>query len=371
MIRILTIAVFINTVVTQILLEFIQMNRFFLLFINQTFSAVKSYSICFLLTMELTSSSHTSFACGLSLISYTLGEIVLTLFAYISRHWLTLKWMISVYFGLLLPYLHFLPESPYWLLSQRKYSELELLLRRMASKNGYSDKNWYPLYHKLISRDNFEEITKTKETKSNSKKYFQKYIPRLLISGLIQFITMLLYTKISYGLAASNTTFSPYVNFIFGAFVEAIGYLLAAIAIITSLGRKYSLILFSSLTSICILIIPLTMKEYPFLTVIISQLGKLSVSSTVSVSWTYFPELFPTTMRGLANAIFVFVGSFGSVLAPIIEEVLGQQYVKYSFYIYSSSIIILAFTICTLPETRNHSFDDEQVDHEHEQQIFI
>jgi MFS family permease len=169
---------------------------------------------------------------------------------------------------------------------------------------------------------------------------------------------MLLYTKISYGLGASNETISPYWNFIIGAIVEGIGYLLAGVLITTPLGRKYSLISFATCTSICVFIIPFIMEPYPLVTTIISQLGKLFVSSTVSVSWIYVPELFPTTMRGLANAVFVFVGSFGSILAPIVDEAFGDKFVRITFYVYSGLIIVLALVICTLPETRNRSFDD-------------
>jgi hypothetical protein len=103
---------------------------------------------------------------------------------------------------------------------------------------------------------------------------------------------MLLYTKISYGLGAANETISPYWNFI-------IGYLFAGVLITTPLGRKYSLISFATCTSICVLIIPFLMEPYTIATIIISKLGKLLVSSTVSVSWIYVPELFPTTMQFL------------------------------------------------------------------------
>jgi OCT family organic cation transporter-like MFS transporter 4/5 len=330
--------------------------RFALLFVNQVVSAVDSYSMAFLLLMELTSSSHTSFACGLTLMGYTIGEVLVTIFAYISHDWLVLKWITSIYFGVSLPYLYFVPESPYWLLSRKKFDELEICLRKMARTNKRSEEEWLPMYHQLVDDTRLTE-TFQKEGRPIKRKLV-RYLPRLAISGFIEFVTMLLYTKISYGLGASNDTLSPYWNFIIGALVEAIGYLIAGVLITTPLGRKYSLISFATFTSICVLIIPFIMKPYPLATTIVSQLGKLSVSSTVSVSWIYVPELFPTAMRGLANAIFVFVGSFGSILAPIVDEALGDKYVRITFYVYSGLIIVLALIICTLPETRNHSFDD-------------
>ncbi|CAF1518619.1 unnamed protein product [Rotaria sp. Silwood1] len=346
MIQILTIEQFAITGLTQTLLQFIQM----------TISAVDSYCIAFLLIMELTSSTYTSYACGLTLIVYTVGEILLAIFAYVSRDWLLLKWIISIYFAISLPYLYFVPESPYWLLSRKKYNELEICLRKMAKTNGYSEDKWLPFYNQLIDDTRLIETT-TNEGKSTKRK-FLRHLPRLAICSFIEFVTMLLYTKISYGLAAANGTLSPYWDFVIGAVVEAIGYLIAAILITTFLGRKYSLISFATLTSICVLTIPFIMEQYPLATIIVSQLGKLSVSSTISVSWIYVPELFPTAMRGLANAVFVFLGSFGSILAPIVDEALGDKYVRISFYVYSGLIIILVLIICTLPETQNRSFDD-------------
>jgi len=320
-------------------------------------SAVDSYSMAFLLLMELTSSTHTSFSCGLTLIGYTIGEILITVFAYISSNWLILKWIISIYFAISLPYLYFVPESPYWLLTRKKFTELEICLRKIAKTNGRKDDQWLPLYNQLVDETRLIETIK-KEGKQKQKRRFLKYLPRLAISGFIEFVTMLLYTKISYALGESNAIFSPYWNFTIGSIVEGIGYLIAGVLITTPLGRKYSIITFASLTSICVLIIPFIMKPYPLATIIVSQLGKLTVSSTVSVSWIYVPELFPTRMRGLANAVFVFVGAFGSILAPIIDEALGDKYVRISFYVYSGLIIVLALVICTLPETRNRSFDD-------------
>jgi hypothetical protein len=313
--------------------------------------------------MELTSSSHTSFACGLTLIAYTIGEFLVAVFAYIARDWLLLKWITSIYFAISIPYLYFVPESPYWLLTRKKYKELEISLRQMAKLNGRSDDEWLPLYKQLVEDTNLIEITKKVEKKPVKRRIF-RHIPRLAISGFIEFVTMLLYTNISYGLGESNETLSPYWNFSIGVVVEIIGYLIAGVLITTSLGRKYSIISFATLTSICVLIIPFIMKPYPLPATIVSQFGKLFVSSTVSVSWIYVPELFPTHMRGLANAVFVFVGSFGSILAPIITEALGDKYVRISYYVYSGLIILLALIICTLPETRNRSFDDGEEEEE-------
>ncbi|CAF0880367.1 unnamed protein product [Adineta steineri] len=367
MIRILTIILFIVPCFTQIILQTVEMNintKFILLAINQFFSSVDAYPMVFLLLMELTSSSHTSLAGNSALIGFTIGEIIITVFAYIARDWLRLKWIITCYFALILPYLYFVPESPYWLFSKKKYNQLEEYLRKIAQRNGRSDNEWYPLYRKLIC-DPRLAILSTKHASRTNKEVILQHLPRLAMCAFIGFLTMLLYIKISYGLAAMSDVVSPYWNIIIGAIVEGFGYISASILITTKLGRKHSLILYSLFTCLCVFTIPFTMTSYPIVTIIISQIGKFTISGAVSITWIFIPEIFPTSTRGIANGIFVFSGRIGAILAPVVDVALGSEYIKITFYVYSAFTIIQIILIHFLPETRNRSFhtdEDEEND---------
>jgi hypothetical protein len=338
--------------------------RFILLSINQLFSSVDAYPMVFLLLMELTSSSHTSLAGNSALIGFTIGEVVITIFAYIARDWLRLKWIITGYFALILPYLYFVPESPYWLFTKKKYNQLEVCLRNIARINGVSDNQWYPYYKQLIC-DPRLAILSTKHASRTNKEIILYHLPRLVICGFIGFITMLLYIKISYGLGAMSDVVSPYWNIIIGAIVEGMGYISASILITTKFGRKQSLIFYSLLTCLCVLIIPFIMTNYPIITILISQIGKFTISGAVSITWIFVPEIFPTSMRGVANGVFVFAGRIGAILAPIVDVALGEKYIRITFYIYSCFTIIQVILIHFLPETRNRSFhtdEDEEKD---------
>jgi MFS family permease len=328
----------------------------------------------FLLLMELTSSSHTSLAGNLALIGFTLGEILITLFAYLARDWLRLKWIITGFVALILTYLYFVPESPYWLFSKKKYNQLEECLRKIAKINGRSDDEWYPSYKQLI-RDPHLAILSSKHKSRTNKELLRQHLPRLSICAFIGFVTMLLYIKIAYGLGAMSNAVNPYWNIIIGAIVEGIGYISASILMTTKLGRKYSLIMYSLLTCICVLIIPFLMKSYPLITIIISQIGKLTISGAVCTTWVYVPEIFPTSMRGVANGVFVFVGRIGAIVAPIIDVAVGDEHIKITFYVYSVLTIIQVITIYFLPETRNRSFhtdeDDEEKDIDNQDVVVI
>ncbi|CAF4132872.1 unnamed protein product [Rotaria socialis] len=314
--------------------------------------------------MELTSSSHTSLAGNSAVIGFTIGEGVITLLAYFARDWLRLKWVITGYFALILPYLYFVPESPYWLFTKKKYNQLEECLRKIAKINGHSDNEWYPYYKELIHNPRLSMLSR-KHASRSSKDIIFHHLPRLSLCALIGCVTMLLYIKISYGLGAMSDAVSPYWNIIIGAIVEGIGYILGSISITTRLGRKYSFIVFSLFTCICVLIIPFVMESYPIITIVISQIGKLTISGAVLITWIYVPEIFPTSMRGVSNGVFVFTGRIGAILAPVIDVALGEKYIKITFYTYSVLTIIQIIAVYSLPETRNHSFhtdEDEEND---------
>ncbi|CAF3069263.1 unnamed protein product [Rotaria sp. Silwood2] len=312
--------------------------------------------------MELTSSTYTTLAGNLALVSFTVAEIFTTVFAYLARDWLKLKWFNSGFCALTLFYLYFVPESPYWLFNQKKFSQLETCLRKIATTNGRADIEWFPSFEELIkslpvTQENAKHVTK--KTRTN-----RRILVRLSTSGCIGFITMLLYIKISYGLAAMDSTLNPYWNIILGAVVEAIGYVSASILMITRLGRKFSLLFYALLTSLCVIVIPFVKQTHPLVTVIVSQIGKLTISGAVSVSWIYVPELFPTSMRGFANAVLVVFGRFGAILAPIIDAALGDRYIQITFYVYGALALAIVGLLFILPETRNRSFDSHHEDHD-------
>ena len=332
--------------------------------VNQLFASIDAYAMAFLLLMELTSSTHTSFAGNSALIGFTLGEGLITLFAYLAADWLRLKWIITGYFTLLLPYLYFVPESPYWLFTKKKYNQLQVCLNRIAEKNGRSKADWYPHYLRLV-RDPRVAILSSKHAKRSNIEVIQHQLKRLCICGFIGFVTMLLYIKIAYGLGAMNNAISPYWNIIIGAVVEGLGYISASIMITTKFGRKISLMIYSALTSCCVFITPFIMKSSPLATTIVSQVGKFSISAGVSITWIYVPEIFPTSMRGVANGVFVFAGRLGAILAPIVDVALGETRMKMTFYVYAALTFLMLLGVHFLPETRNRSFhtdEDEEND---------
>lgn len=361
---IVTVLLLIICLISQALMQWVPMSadtRFILLLFDQFASGLtaSTFSLIFILLLELTSSAHTSFAGNAALVSFTIGEVIVTLFAYLAKDWQKLKWADTIFVALIVPYLYFMPESPLYLYSKRQYGDLEVLLRRIATGNRRKESDWYPFYQTFIQNHSIISTHENKPTFARRMRqilFHRPTISKLLIIALLGFTTLMLYIKISYGLAVMDI--SPYLGILIGAVVEAAGYVSGSLLISTRLGRKGSFILMMILTVICVVLIPILIDHDPLVTVFIAQLGKFAISGSIAVSWIFVPELFPTSIRGSANGFFIAFSRIGAIVAPIINTSVKTEYQPYTFYISSGLAIVVILLTLLLPETKNKSMED-------------
>lgn len=340
--------------------------RFILLLIAQFSSGIDTYMASLILFMELTTSSYATLVGNSALLAFTFGEIVVTSMAYICRDWLKLKWATTLYILALVPYLFFVPESPHWLLTKHRYDDLKKVLHQMARFNRRSDSRWLPYYRRLIEncqkQKDLNQKTKTKLSFLSKARRFLTHVPtmtKLLISGFIGLVTLLLYFKASFGLGTMKEV-NLYLNMIIGAVVEAIGYLIPALLMIRY-NRKPIFIIFLLLTSACLVLTTLASNQYHNITVLIAQLGKFTISGAVGVTYIYVPELFPTSIRATGMGFFILCSRLGSSIAPVIEASINhdQSLITYMYYVYAFLTILCVALTLLLPETRNVPLADK------------
>ncbi|UJR09610.1 hypothetical protein I4U23_013845 [Adineta vaga] len=362
---IISILLFISCLTTQIIMQWIPMTiktKFMILLFNQFASglSISNFSLVFILMFELTSSAHTSLAGNLAFISFTIGEVIVTLFAYLTRHWQHLKWANLLFLGVGIPYLYFIPESPLYLYAKGKYSNLESLLRQIANQNGRKENEWYSHYQDLLR--NQPVISTHKHNVSFFRHTcrlvtYRAIILKLFITCLISLTTVMIYFQISYGLATMDV--SPYLAILIGAVVEAISYITSSLLLSTKLGRKGSFIILMSLTILSVFLIPIIEKYSSIAMVSMAQLGKYLISVTITITWIFIPELFPTSIRSTSNGCCIAFGRIGAILAPVIGTLIGKEYLSYTYYVSSVlGIIALLFSLF-LPETKDKPMDDE------------
>jgi MFS family permease len=311
--------------------------------------------------LELTSSAHTSLASNAALVSFTIGELVVTLFAYLAQNWRLLKWANTLFISLVLPYLYFMPESPLFLYSKQQYDQLEKLLRRIARTNKRNEIDWYPSYQIFVRHQSLHSLQQKHRTACQRFRQIATHKPtlvKLAIIAMIGFVNLMLYIKISYGLAAMNV--SPYIGICIGAIVEAAGYVTGSLLITTRLARKGSFIIMMIPTIISVTSIPIVSTYSSLAAVVIAQCGKYAISGAIAVSWIFVPELFPTSIRGSANGFFMAFSRAGAIVAPIITSSIHNEYKSYTFYGSSILAVVIVLLALLLPETKDKPMDDVQ-----------
>ncbi|CAF3695292.1 unnamed protein product [Rotaria sp. Silwood1] len=364
MIVIVTMILFITCLITQIIMQWIPMTiktKFIVLLFNQFASGLvcSTYSLIFILALELTSATYTGLAGNLIFISWTIGQIIVTLFAFITYDWQKLKWANTIFIGLGIPYLYFMPESPLYIYAKGQYVLLENILRQIANQNGRKETDWY-IYYQEFLRNQTIKLTHKKQLTSFQKSYQliinRTTIIKLLLTAIIGFTTLMIYIKISYSLAMMDT--SPYLGILIGAIVEAISYITSSLLISSRLGRKGSFILMMSLTMICMIFIPIIKKYNSIASLSLAQLGKYTISSTTAIAWIFVLELFPTSIRSTASGVFIVCSRTGAITAPIIYTTISNNYLSYTFYASAFlAFVVLLFSLM-LPETKDKPMDN-------------
>ncbi|CAF2602466.1 unnamed protein product [Rotaria sp. Silwood2] len=310
--------------------------------------------------LELTSAAHTSLVGNVALVAFTIGEAIITLFAYLTVDWQMLKWAKAIFIGLILPYLYFMPETPLYLYAKRQYAELEVLLRRIANQNRRTEVELYPSYQEFLGNQSIAQVHN--ERKISFLKQLRQLLSqrtsiiKLLIINLLGFTTYLLYYEISYGLEVINI--SPYLGILIGAVVEAVGYISSSLLMVTKLGRKGTFVIMLGLTAACVFIIPFISKHNALGAVLIAQFGKYAISGTISISWIFVPELFQTSIRSSANGLFITFSHLGAIIVPVINTSVSDEYLSITYYMSSVLAVIVLVLTMLLPETRNKTMDD-------------
>ncbi|XP_053266138.1 solute carrier family 22 member 13-like isoform X4 [Podarcis raffonei] len=217
--------------------------------------------------------------------AFSVGQMILAGLAYAFRDWRTLQLAGSAPVFALFFYLWILPESARWLVTKGKTEEAKKLLQKASSVN----KRAIPL--KLL-----DELKPEKTMSAGIWELFRN--PHMgkvtFVLSAVWFVSSLAYYGLS--LNVGSFGFDIYLTqAIFGA-VEIPGRL-SCIFLVQWLGRKKCQSSALLLGGACCLLIAVIPKDLPILVTLFATTGKFIMSASLSISYVYSAELFPTIVR--------------------------------------------------------------------------
>ncbi|XP_037595854.1 solute carrier family 22 member 5 isoform X2 [Cebus imitator] len=239
--------------------------------------------------------------------------------------------------------LEFIPESPRWLISQGRFEEAEVIIRKAAKANGIV------VPSTIFDPSELQDLSSKKQQSHN--------VLDLLRTRNIRMVTIMsiiLWMTISVGyfglsLDTPNLHGDIYVNCFLSATVEIPAYVLAWL-LLRYLPRRYSMATALFLGGSVLLFVQLVPPDLYYLTTALVMVGKFGITAAFSMVYVYTAELYPTVVRNMGVGVSSTASRLGSILSPYFVY-LGV-YDRFLPYILMGSLTILtAILTLFLPES--------------------
>uniref|UniRef100_A0A8C0KNN2 Solute carrier family 22 member 4 n=2 Tax=Canis lupus TaxID=9612 RepID=A0A8C0KNN2_CANLU len=245
----------------------------------------------------------------------------------------------------------FIPESPRWLISQRRFREAENIIQKAAKMNNIAAP--------VVIFDPME----LQELKLQSQqKVFILDLFRTRNIATITIMSLLLWMLTSVGyfalsLNAPNLHGDAYLNCFLSALIEVPAYITAWL-LLRTLPRRYIIAGVLFLGGGVLLLIQMVPADYNFLSIGLVMLGKFGITSAFSMLYVFTAELYPTLVRNMAVGVTSMASRVGSIIAPYFVYLGAYNRVLPYIVMGSLTVFIGIITLffpesfgMTLPET--------------------
>nr|KAF6463120.1 solute carrier family 22 member 16 [Molossus molossus] len=245
---------------------------------------------------------------------FAIGTMVVALTGYLVRTWWIYQIILSTVTFPFVLCCWMLPETPFWLLSEGRYEEAQIVVDKMAKWNRASTCQ----LSELLSPDVYGPVG-NKPPEVNEHNLLDLFYDwnigtRTLIVWLIWFTGCLGFY--SFSLNSVNLGGNEYLNlFLMGA-VEIPAYVFVCLGM-DIVGRRNILIISLISSAVFCGVIMVIPKDYYVWSVVTTMAGKFAIGSAFGLIYLYTAELYPTMIRTQAMGSGSMVSRAGSIIAPL------------------------------------------------------
>ncbi|XP_074237744.1 solute carrier family 22 member 4 isoform X1 [Saimiri boliviensis] len=322
----------------------ISWEMFTVLFVIVGMGQISNYVVAFILGTEILGKSVRIIFSTLGVCTFfAVGYMLLPLFAYLIRDWRMLLLALTVPGVLCVPLWWFIPESPRWLISQRRFREAEDIIQKAAKMNNIA----VPAV--IFDSMELQELNTLKQQKAFITDLFrtQNIAIMTIMSLLLWMLTSVGYFALS--LDAPNLHGDAYLNCFLSALIEVPAYIMAWL-LLRTLPRRYIIAAVLFWGGGVLLFIQLVPADYYFLSIGLVMLGKFGITSAFSMLYVFTAELYPTLVRNMAVGVTSMASRVGSIIAPYFVY-LGAYNRMLPYIVMGSLTVLIGIITLFFPES--------------------
>uniref|UniRef100_A0A023GLG6 Putative synaptic vesicle transporter svop n=1 Tax=Amblyomma triste TaxID=251400 RepID=A0A023GLG6_AMBTT len=339
-----------STLLSQSFVTFITLRYF----VSLGVSGVGATS--FVLLMEVVGPAKRSFF-GLAYeFGWATGYLVLALVAYIIKSWFYVQLVAMVAALILVVGYWVLPESPRWLMANKKFSRARKIIMNAVERNEM-DKEDAELKFELLKKEFDKEQPKSVFSKVTVFDLLKMPVlrKRTLIVYFCWFVNSFTYYAMS--LNTNDLGGNPYINFAIAGAVEFPAYAIS-ILMIQKMGRRWSQSGCMLLAGLACVVTIFFSGSTLWLKITFAMVGKFLITASYGILYVYSAEIYPTVVRNVGVGSSSTIARFGAIIAPFVKELGHATHPSVPFGVYGAICITSGLTVLLLPETRGALLPD-------------
>ncbi|GIY45752.1 organic cation transporter protein [Caerostris darwini] len=312
------------------------------------------FTISYVIMTEIVSLEYRSIYCFTFKYGWVIAYMLMPYIAWHIPNWFWLQMVFTLPCLGLLCIFWVVPETPRWLLTQKRFTELEKVLMFAAEKNGKDITKAKASIHHFISHHPQTEQKKGNETVLDLLK-----TPALRRNTINIYFCWFIISYIYYALSWNTNDLGgdPYWNFFFCGFVELPSGLIFMF-ICRYIGHRLGLLIANVLAGLCLLAIIFVPPDMVWLVIFFTMLGKFFNSASFDTVYIYTAEIFPTVVRNVAVGSSSTWARIGALIAPFIRQVADVTHPSVPLAVPGSLSILSGILMLLLPETLGKKVPD-------------
>ncbi|XP_015930794.1 organic cation transporter protein isoform X2 [Parasteatoda tepidariorum] len=330
------------------------LSRNFMMFVVLRFflamGITSTYTISYVLLSEVVSVEYRSIYLFTFKFGWTYAYMLMPLIAWLIPSWFWLQCALTLPWLCLLSVFWMIPETPRWLLTHGKYTQLEKTLLIAAEKNGKDMKQAKASIHNYVSRQ--QKISKTEEKKRDETVFDLLKTPALRRSTLNIYFCWFVISYIYYALSWNTNDLGgdPYWTFfICGAVELPAGVIFLFLC--RHIGHRMGLLIANVGAGICLIITIFIPADMVWWVIAFSMGGKFFSSGSFDIVYIYTAEIFPTVVRNVAVGSSSTFARIGALLAPFIRQLADVTHPVVPMALPGGLSVISGLLLLLLPKT--------------------